>query len=196
MSYAEVQKYALSRNLGFDKVPVYHKAKFWLGHKEAYRIQSDEYDVVHVQPSVLNKENIVIPGRFDTVMVNMGLGQYIGVNGHQVAQVKVIFSLKNSKIFAPSTYVPQYLAYAEWFTPFESNTNTSHLLYDIERAMDDAGKPIASIIPLDNISRSIHLFPHFDFPVSRNWASETVLDNCNEFYVNSFTDRQSFHTIL
>ena len=114
-------------------------------------------------------------------------------------QVKVIFctSPKLQEMFHSANRIPpSYLAYVEWFTPFESNTTTSHLLYDIERAMDDAGKPIASIIPLDNISRSIHLFPHFDFPVSRDWASETVLDNCNEFYVNSFTDRQSFHTIL
>ena len=130
-------------------------------------------------------------------MINIDNGQYIGVKGYQVAQVKVIFSLpKNVTLFSATTYVPSYLAYVEWFTPFESNTDSSHHLYDIERAIDDNGNPCASVISLNNISRSIHLFPHFDFPVSRDWTSETVLDDCSRFYVNSYTDRHTFHTIL
>ena len=197
MSYAEVERYVPSRTLLFNKVPVYHKAKFWLGHKETFRLQSDEYDVLHVHPPHKGTDKTIIPGRFDTALVNMGYGEHIGVDGYRVAQVKVIFSLpKNTGLFAPTTHIPQYLAYVEWFSSFRSNTDTSHLLYEIERAYNNQGNPIASIIPLQNISRSIHLFPHFDFPVSRKWASETVLNDSERFYVNNFTDRHSFHTIL
>ena len=197
MSHAAVERHIPSRNLSFNKVPVYHKAKFWVGHKEAHHLQSDEYDVLHDYPATKDAEKKEIPGRFDTAMINTGDGDYIGVKGYQIAQVNVIFSLPtNVGLFAPDVYVPPYLAYVEWFTAFESDAEDDHLLYDVERAVDDNNQPYASVIPLDNISRSIHLFPQFNFPVSRDWTSETVLNDCDRFYVNSFTDRHTFHTVL
>ena len=197
MSYAEVERHIPSRNLLFDKVPVYHKAKFWLGHKEVHCLQSDEYDVLHAHPSAKDADNNIIPGRFDTAMINTGDGEYVGIKGYQIGQVKVIFSLpKDIQLFAPNVYVPPYLAYVEWFTAFDSNADHDHHLYDVERAVDDNNNPYASVIPLDNISHSIHLFPEFDFPVSRDWSSETVLNDGNRFYVNSFANRHAFHTIL
>ena len=99
-------------------------------------------------------------------------------------------------VFAQGNQPPKYLAYVEWFTAFESDAEDDHLLYDVERAIDDNNQPYASVIPLDNISHSIHLFPEFDFPVSLDWSSETVLNDCNRFYVNSFANRHAFHTIL
>lgn len=58
------------------RVPVYHRARFWLGEVDQHRLISNEYDVVHATPGQHRK-----PGRFDTVIINDYNGQYTGVKG-------------------------------------------------------------------------------------------------------------------
>ena len=51
-----------------------------------------------------------------------------------------------------------------------------------------------SIISLDAIVSSIHLFPRIipnSLPLA-NWNSFTVLEHCNSFYINPFSDRDIF----
>ena len=62
-------------------VAVYHRATFWLGDPEQHRISSDEKDVIYVQPAYLNKYGKTVAGRFDTVLIDDGYGEYIGING-------------------------------------------------------------------------------------------------------------------
>ncbi|KAF7796673.1 hypothetical protein EIP86_007856 [Pleurotus ostreatoroseus] len=64
----------------FNKVPVYHKARFWESDFPLYRHASDNYDVIHVRPAREDKEGqIVSAGRFDTALVNDGTGGAVGV---------------------------------------------------------------------------------------------------------------------
>jgi len=51
---------------------------------------------------------------------------------------------------------------------------------------------ICSIIPLANICRSVHLFPKFGPFAPQEWTSSNVLDLCNTFFVNDFTDRHMY----
>ena len=60
---------------------MYHKAKFWLGDLQHYRLLSNETDMVYAIPSRLDKQGRTLPAEFDTVFVNGGAGQYIGVAG-------------------------------------------------------------------------------------------------------------------
>ena len=62
-------------------LPVYHKAKLWLGSRQHRRIMANEYDTVHARPGRINQRKKTIPGRFNTVLVNTGNGEYIGLNG-------------------------------------------------------------------------------------------------------------------
>ena len=196
-SYQEIEKMIPDFPLHFDKVPVYHKARFWLGNETTHKLQSNEYDVVHTRPE-RKETNKDIPARFDTVLVNSGMGEYIGVKDHRIARVKVIFALTKSTIratFTRTTSIPKYLAYVEWFSAFSEHTEENHLLYKIQK-ITYQDRPVASIIPLYNIVRSVHLFPEFPVPIPQNWSSTNVLDECETFYVNSFSDRYAFHTII
>jgi hypothetical protein len=68
------------------------------------------------------------------------------------------------------------------------------LMYRISRTIKD-GDRFASIIPVDNIRRSIHLFPKFGAVAPVEWKSHNVLDRCPVFFVNPWTDRHMYATL-
>ena len=214
MTYAEIEAKTHIYHLPITKVSVYHKAKFWLGDKEEHRLLSDEIDVVHARPfgstshaHTLNPDDDAnlepdipdIPGRFDPVLVNGGHGQYIGIEGYRAAQVKVIFTLTKTArqaLFPSTIRCPEYLAYVEWFKPFKPQPQPRHLFYEVSRASYQ-GHRVASIIPLSNIRRSLHLLSKFgQHLVDRDYQSSTILEDYDTFYVNCFSDRHAFHTIV
>ncbi|KAJ7796672.1 hypothetical protein B0H14DRAFT_2390413, partial [Mycena olivaceomarginata] len=81
------------------------------------------------------------------------------------------------------------LAYVEWFSPFTSHPEPPHLLYKIYRSLDGA-----TIVPVDNIRRSVHLLPKFGPVAPQEWTSSNVLDFCYTFLVNSLSDRHIYTT--
>ncbi|KAG2127424.1 hypothetical protein BD769DRAFT_1357313, partial [Suillus cothurnatus] len=83
------------------------------------------------------------------------------------------------------------LAYIKWFTPFPSAPNRHHGLYKLSQAFR-GGEKLVSIVPLANIVCSVHLIPNFGAIVPREWTSDTVLDNCDTFWLNSYIDRYTF----
>ncbi|KAJ7204057.1 hypothetical protein GGX14DRAFT_369059, partial [Mycena pura] len=87
------------------------------------------------------------------------------------------------------------LVYVEWFTAFKRQPEPNHLMYKISRAENRSGDRMASIIPIDNIRRSVHLFPKFGRVAPREWSSSNVLEKCPTFFVSCFTDRHSYVTI-
>ncbi|KAH8100148.1 hypothetical protein BXZ70DRAFT_894126 [Cristinia sonorae] len=182
--------------LPFATIPVYHKARFWLGDIHNHRLSSNEYDVVHASPVRRDTRGRDVASRFDTVMVNHGHGSYSGVDGYQVAQIKVIFSLPRQAemlFVAAPTPPPKYLAYIEWFTSF-TVPDPYHRLYKIKRIVRN-GHRMASVVPLRCVRRSVYLFPMFGTVVPRDWTSSNVLDRCSTFYVDAFSDRHAYHTV-
>ena len=65
-------------------------------------------------------------------------------------------------------------------------------LYNIKPMKDADDTHIASVIPLKNVRRSAHLFPKFGAFTHQDWTSSNVLDLCDTFFVNTFTDRHFF----
>ncbi|KAG1894947.1 uncharacterized protein F5891DRAFT_960765 [Suillus fuscotomentosus] len=109
--------------------------------------------------------------------------------GFSVGQVRVIFSLPPKSLqllFPPTVNIPPHLAYIEWFTPFPPALDRNNGLYKLSRLV------VASIVPVGDIVRSIHLIPKFGDSALREWTSETVLEDCNTFWVNSYIDRHTF----
>ena len=53
------------------------------------------------------------------------------------------------------------------------------------------GRRRASIIPVKSILRSVHLFPVFG-QHTQGWNTFTVLELCNTFYINPFSDRDNY----
>ncbi|KAH9033544.1 hypothetical protein EDB85DRAFT_1837590, partial [Lactarius pseudohatsudake] len=52
------------------------------------------------------------------------------------------------------------LAYVEWFSPIPATPDVNSLLYRVSRLTRN-GRREASIIPVDSIFSSVHLFPRF-----------------------------------
>lgn len=90
--------------------------------------------------------------------------------------------------------MPKYLAYVEWFTNFDQQLQMGHRLPRIQRVLQNQQR-VASLIPLANIRRSVHLIPDFGNKCLSHWTSATVLDLCRRFYLNLFSDRHAFYTM-
>jgi hypothetical protein len=95
-------------------------------------------------------------------------------------------------MFTDGTEVPEHLAYVEWYTRLLDNPEPNHLMYKISPQKDRDGSNMCSIISLANIRRSVHLFPKFGAFAPQEWSSSNVLDRCNTFFVNDFTDRHMY----
>ncbi|THG92925.1 hypothetical protein EW026_g8155 [Hermanssonia centrifuga] len=80
-SRRELEELSALLPFAFRSVSVYHKARFWENTFSLYRHASDDYNVLHVTPSRLDKRGQEIPGRFDTALVNDGTGGSLGIKG-------------------------------------------------------------------------------------------------------------------
>ncbi|KAG1748112.1 hypothetical protein EDB19DRAFT_1630396 [Suillus lakei] len=198
LSAVQLEREAAHIILPFDTVATFHRIKFHAIDARGFRDSSVTVDSVHSQPSRKDKRGHTIPARFDTVLVNEGDGGITGVDGYRVAQVRVVFTLTTqaTNLLFPAGPVkpPAHLAYVEWFTPFQQ-PESHHGLYKISRLMRH-GERLASIIDVSDIRRSVHLFPNFGAVVPREWTSSTVLELCPSFFVNSFSDRHAYLTIV
>ncbi|KAG2345890.1 hypothetical protein BDR05DRAFT_1012126 [Suillus weaverae] len=178
LSRRRLKDLAASVLLPFHSVAVYHKIN------------------VHAKPSrtATRGRNDAIPARFDTALINNGTGDSVGIEGYRVGQIRTIFSLRQKdaqSMFPPTRQPPKHLAYVEWFTPFPSTPDLQHGMYKISRFVC-SGERIASIIPVSNIARSIHLIPKFGRVAPRHWTSSNVLEKCDTFFINYYIDRHSF----
>ncbi len=119
--------------------------------------------------------------------------------GLQIAQVRAVFQLPKKTIHdvCPSldTSPATPLAYVEWFSPLAAAPDPKHLMYRVSR-LTQGGEQRAGIIPVDWILCSTHLMPRFGPVVPHDWNSFTVLDQCQTFYLNPFTDVQSYIRFL
>ena len=88
---------------------------------------------------------------------------------------------------------PTFLAYVEWFSPIPATPDPKHLMYKVSRSIQ-GGRQNASIIPVDTILGSIHLLPCFGPIMPHDWTTYTILDKSQNFYINPFTNVQSYMT--
>ncbi|EPQ54137.1 hypothetical protein GLOTRDRAFT_44196 [Gloeophyllum trabeum ATCC 11539] len=181
--------------LPFQTLPVFHMIKFT--NEDLLRVGSavETLDAVHVRPAKSDPRGRPVPARFDTVLVNLGSGKELGLTGYRVAQVRVVFTLPPRAIAAlfPRRQPPKHLAYVEWFTPFSRSPEPNSRLNKVSRSVRNSDR-LASVIPVLQIRRSVHLYPKWGPSVPRDWSSSTVLDDAVVFYVNPFVDRHSYIT--
>ena len=127
---------------------------------------------------------------FIKALINFGIDYTVG-------RIKVIFTIPQqvaAQLFHREYQPPKYLAYVEWFTSFSRTPHPDHLLYRI-KAVTQQNHRVASIVSLDNVRRSAHLFPDFKQAAPAEWNSLNVLDLCDTFYLNSFSDRYMYHLV-
>ncbi|KAH9009002.1 hypothetical protein EDB83DRAFT_2509016 [Lactarius deliciosus] len=192
-STANLRALAADTLIPFQSVPTYHKIKFQSnGHCEVV-------DAIHVRPEQMDSHGHRIPSHFDTVLIHNGSENTTCGNN---AQVRMVFQLPNKAIpeVFPSLDTaanapPTHLAYVEWFSPIPARPDANQLMYRVSRLMHN-GHRRASIIPVSLIISSIHLFPHFGCCIPPEWNTYSVLELCHTFYVNPFSDRDTYLRFL
>ncbi|KAI0683319.1 hypothetical protein BC835DRAFT_1536434 [Cytidiella melzeri] len=183
-------------HLPFCKVRVWHRIKFL--QEDPCTCKLKTVDSIHAQPSRTNSQKKLIPGRFDTALVNNGSGGLTGIKGYHVGRVRLVFSLPPAArrlLFTHESAVPTHLAYVEWYTKLQPRPEADHLLYKILPLVDDCGDPICSIVAVKDIRQSAHLFPKFGPSAPSEWTSSNVLDLCQTFYINSFSNKFMYRTM-
>jgi hypothetical protein len=121
--------------------------------------------------------------------------------GHRVVQVRVVFQLPKKAI--PEVFpaldlddAATHLAYVEWFSPIPSVPDANHQMYRVSRLVQN-GRRQASIIPVSSIASSIHLFPRFCHTgIPPEWNTYSVIELCHSFYINPFSDRDTYLLFL
>jgi len=118
-------------------------------------------------------------------------------SGCRIAQVRLIFQILDTAILqifpSPTLQVPSHLAYIEWFNPIPPIPDRNHGMYRVSRSLI-RGHRQASIISVDDIISSIHLFPRFTTLSSppEDLSPFSVLEQCHSFYINPFSNRDNY----
>jgi len=56
--------------------------------------------------------------------------------------------------------------------------------------------PLGDIIPLDSVRQVVQLIPKFGSVVPQEMTHDNCLDVSQEFFINSFADKETFHAML
>jgi hypothetical protein len=115
--------------------------------------------------------------------------------GYHIGRVHVIFLLpkKSHHILfnKPAHQISQHLAYVEWYTQI-NDPMSHHFLHKVSTMKDPKGYYICSIVPIDWIQCSVHLFPRFRAHTPQEWTSSNILDMCQMFFINVFMDHHLY----
>ncbi|KAG1739364.1 hypothetical protein EDD22DRAFT_787098 [Suillus occidentalis] len=176
----------------FHRLPVFHKVKWCSVDARGHGDVHVTLDSVHAKPQ-RNVGARLIACRSDTALVRVGMNSK-DLRDFRVGQVRVMFTFPPKSIpllFPPTVHLPTHLAYVEWFTPFPPAPDRNSGLYKLSRSLR-GGETVASIVPVADIERSVHLIPRFGVIAPREWTSDTVLEDCDTFWLNSYIDRYTF----
>ena len=193
-------------HIPFTTVSVYHRIRY---RDKTFEVPT--VDSIQIRPNRMDKKGQTIAGRFDTALVHYGNGERMGIHGeplsmhtstilkklllaYGIAQVRVIFSINKTAaklLFGERNLPPHHLAYVQWFTPFQANSEPKTGLYKVSHLIQN-NDPVVSIVPVSNIAQSVHLSPLPGCPMPRDWTSDIVVEKCDNFLVNSFSDDQTY----
>ena len=116
--------------------------------------------------------------------------------GSKVGRVRVIFTLPTGFTETNVRAPKEHLVYVEWFRTVRNAPDSVSKLFEV-RKQREAGNAeiVGEVVYLSAIRQSIQLIPVFGQKANRNWTSETVLDQCEEFYINNFGSLRTYQSV-
>ncbi|KAG2740565.1 hypothetical protein P692DRAFT_20753108, partial [Suillus brevipes Sb2] len=138
-------------------------------------------------------------GNCDTVLIDA-----MGINGKMsiyVAQVRLIFQptvRRGSKLELPS-YLSDPLLYVQFYRFISSPDQCPEVaMWVVERTymQDENGNRHreGAVIRVTDITHAVELIPVYGEAVVNNVSSATCLETYERFFLNSFADKESYHT--
>ncbi|KAG9308640.1 hypothetical protein JVU11DRAFT_11593 [Chiua virens] len=142
-------------------------------------------------------------GRGNTVLIVHESGELISIDDDKrylVAQVRAILQPVTDPMSPP-------LIYVEFFN--FSNTHFVNMdgiciavpapkieMFVVQRRLRSNGQRLGDVVRLDDVRDIVQLVPKFGGKVSPSVTRDNSLEIGQEFYVNSFADKEVFHAIL
>ena len=90
---------------------------------------------------------------------------------------------------------PSHFAYIELFKPFPRAPDEDSGLYRVSRSYESNGHRTSMVVPVQSLYRSVQLFPRFGPTLPDGWTSYNVLEECDNFRMNSFLDHNTYRTV-
>ncbi|KAH7868146.1 uncharacterized protein C8R40DRAFT_1178180 [Lentinula edodes] len=184
-------------SLPFQSVPVWHRIKF--RNEDLYGTKT--LDVVAAHPHCYNSHGQITQiFQFDAALIRVqpkvDASNLDFLQGLQVGRIRVIFSIPSqhlARLILPKGIVlPTHLAYVEWFTKFSQKPEPHSGLYRVKPLFNRDGSRAASVISVEMIQQSVHLYPKWGGVVPSIWSYESVLDQSPSFLVSPFTDIHTY----
>ncbi|KAG1869280.1 hypothetical protein C8R48DRAFT_598034, partial [Suillus tomentosus] len=141
-------------------------------------------------------------GNCDAVLINSCFGSNSRCfSASRVAQVRLIFQPKipgTSDLVLP-TFLSGPLLYVQFFHFVANPSDRPELaMWTVERTytMDQHGRRCrcGGVISLTDVTHAVELIPEYGNKVDAKISSATCLESYDRFFLNSFADKESYHT--
>ncbi|KAH7908355.1 hypothetical protein BJ138DRAFT_1012981 [Hygrophoropsis aurantiaca] len=189
-----------SEDIGFGSIRVWHKFRLQLVSKFREHVIMPSRVVQALPPSANAKF-----GKCDVVL----LDQSLGVGDEQsrtpiVAQVRIIFEpvARRGQVLPAHLNIP--LIYVQNFHCVAFPVQQVHIeMFTVERTVnfnmvnaDNTPIRMGQIVPLTSVSHAAELIPVYGPKMDRRITQENVLDFPGQFYLNNYSDKETYQTFL
>ena len=129
------------------------------------------------------------PARYDCILVAVDPDQP-GLRGLGIGRVRLLFSFRHGFEQFPCALV-------QWYRKIGERPEPRTGMWMVEPHFYDDGSPVADVVHLDTVLRSVHLLPSFGAdPVLRTVHSSQALDAFSAFYVSKYADHHSREVVF
>lgn len=130
------------------------------------------------------------PPRYDCVLIATGDPHGCGINGFEIARVRLLFSFKHNGILYPCALV-------HWFARRTDQPDETTGLWVVSPQYFTDGRPFMEVIHVDTFHRAAHLIAVYDDDelIAEELTFDEALDSFAEFYVNKYADGHMFEAL-
>lgn len=92
----------------------------------------------------------------------------------------------------------EHLVFVEWFSQTSADPEPNSKMFKVKKgqAYTYQNNMAAEVVKLSTVKQSVQLIPVFPKGgVNLSWTTDTVLDTCNEFYVNNWSSIRTYQCI-